>query len=50
MEENGLRRTKCNVFGDIFHQLFGIATVDELQQQLHMDEELRDKVANIVTW
>jgi hypothetical protein len=48
-EENGIRRMKRNVFGDIMHQLFGVATDEQLQQQLRVDEELRDKVADTLT-
>jgi hypothetical protein len=40
-EENSVRRTKRNVFGDIMHQLFGVATDEQLQQQLRVDEEMR---------
>jgi hypothetical protein len=32
-EENSVRRTKRNVFGDIMHQLFGVATDEQLQQE-----------------
>ena len=46
---NGLRRTKRNVFGDIMHQLFGVATDEQLQQQLRVDEELRGKVTDTLT-
>jgi membrane protein DedA with SNARE-associated domain len=48
IEENMLRRTKRNVFGDILHYLFGVATHEELQQHLRLDEELIDKVANML--
>jgi hypothetical protein len=48
-EENSVRRVKRNVFGDIMHQLFGVATDEQLQQQLKVDEELRDKVADTLT-
>jgi hypothetical protein len=46
VEENILTRTKRNVFGDIFHQLSYVATDGELHQQLHMDEEQRNKAAD----
>jgi hypothetical protein len=49
IEDNAVRRVKRNIFGDIFHQLFGVATDEELQQQLRVDEELRDKVASTLT-
>jgi hypothetical protein len=49
IEENTVRRVKRNVFGDVFHQLFGLATDEELQQQLRVDEDLRDKVASTLT-
>jgi hypothetical protein len=42
--------TKRNMFGDIPHQLFGVATDDELQQQFHVDKELRDKVVDTLIW
>jgi hypothetical protein len=48
-EENSVRRVKRNVFGDIMHQLFGVATDEQLQQQLKVDEELRDRVADTLT-
>ena len=48
-EENSVRRTKRNVFGDIMHQLFGVATDEQLQQQLRVDEEMRTKVADTLT-
>ncbi len=48
-EENSVRRTKRNVFGDIMHQLFGVATDEQLQQQLRVDEEMRSKVADTLT-
>jgi hypothetical protein len=48
-EENSIKRVKRNVFGDIMHQLFGVATDEQLQQQLRVDEELRDKVADTLT-
>jgi hypothetical protein len=48
-EENSVKRVKRNVFGDIMHLLFGVATNEQLQQQLRVDEELRDKVADTLT-
>jgi hypothetical protein len=48
-EENSVRRTKRNVFGDIMHQLFGVATDEQMQQQLRVDEEMRNKVADTIT-
>jgi hypothetical protein len=48
-EENSVRRTKRNVFGDIMHQLFGVATDEQMQQQLRVDEEMRNKVADTLT-
>jgi hypothetical protein len=48
-EGNSVRRTKRNVFGDIMHQLFGVATDEQLQQQLRVDEEMRSKVADTLT-
>jgi hypothetical protein len=49
IEENSVRRVKRNIFGEALHQLFGVATDEELQQQLRVDEELRDKVASTLT-
>jgi hypothetical protein len=49
VEENSVKRVKRNIFGDVLHQLFGVATDEELQQQLRVDEELRDKVASTLT-
>jgi hypothetical protein len=49
IEENSVRRVKRNIFGEALHQLFGVATDEELPQQLRMDEELRDKVASTFT-
>jgi hypothetical protein len=40
---------KRNVFGDIMHQLFGVATDEQLQQQLRVDEEMRSKVADTLS-
>ncbi len=40
IEENVVKRVKINIFGDVLHQLFGVATDEELQQQLRVDEEL----------
>jgi hypothetical protein len=48
-EGNALRRSKRNVCGDIMHQLFGVATYEQLQQQLRVDEEMRSKVADTLT-
>jgi hypothetical protein len=49
IEENDVKRVKRNIFGEALHQLFGVATDEELQQQLRVDEELRDKVASTLT-
>jgi hypothetical protein len=49
IEENHVKRVKRNIFGEALHQLFGVATDEELQQQLRVDEELRDKVASTLT-
>jgi hypothetical protein len=49
IEENSVKRVKRNIFGEALHQLFGVATDEELQQQLRVDEELRDKVASTLT-
>jgi hypothetical protein len=48
-EENIVKRVKRNVFGDIMHQLFGVATDEQMQQQLRVDEEVRSKVADTLT-
>jgi hypothetical protein len=49
IEENDVKRVKRNIFSEALHQLFGVATDEELQQQLRVDEELRDKVASTLT-
>ena len=49
VEENVVKRAKRNVFGEILHQLTGVATDAELQQQLRIDEELRDKMTAAMT-
>jgi hypothetical protein len=49
IEKNHVKRVKRNIFGEALHQLFGVATDEELQQQLRVDEELRDKVASTLT-
>jgi hypothetical protein len=43
---NRLRRTKKNILGNLVHVITGLATDDQLQQQLKIDEVIRDKVAN----
>jgi hypothetical protein len=48
-EQNGVRRVKRNIFGEILHQLTGVATDAELQQQLKVDEEIRDQLAVTLT-
>jgi hypothetical protein len=48
-EENSVKRVKRNIFGDIMHQLFGVATDEQMQQQLRVDEEMRSKVADTLT-
>ncbi len=48
-EGNAVTRVKRNIFGDIMHQLFGVATDEQLQQQLRVDEEMRSKVADTLT-
>jgi len=44
--DNYLRRSKRNILGDIVHVITGLATDEMLQQQLKIDEAIRDKVAN----
>jgi hypothetical protein len=48
-EGNSVKRVKRNVFGDIMHQLFGVATDEQMQQQLRVDEEMRSKVADTLS-
>jgi hypothetical protein len=48
-EGNAVTRVKRNVFGDIMHQLFGVATDEQLQQQLRVDGEMRSKVADTLS-
>jgi hypothetical protein len=46
--DNNLRRDrkKRNILGDIVHVMTGLATEDQLQQQLKIDKAIREKVAN----
>ena len=48
-EENGVRRVKRNVLGDLIHSLTGLATEDQLQQQSRIDTEIRDRVKDTLT-
>ena len=43
---NQVRRQKRNILGDLVHVVTGLATEDMLQQQLKIDEVIRDKVTN----
>jgi hypothetical protein len=43
------RRFKRNFLGDILHTLTGVATDDQLQAQLKLDQEIRQKVSHIMT-
>jgi hypothetical protein len=43
---NQVRRQKRNILGDLVHVITGLATDDMLQQQLKIDEVIRDKVTN----
>ena len=40
---------KRNFLGDMLHTLTGVATDDQLQAQLRLDEEIREKVLSILT-
>ena len=44
-----LRRVKRNFLGDLLHTLTGVATDDQLQAQLRLDEEIREKVLSVLT-
>jgi len=39
-------RKKRNILGDLVHMVTGLATDDQLQQQLRIDETIRDKVTS----
>ena len=43
------RRVKRNFLGDLLHTLTGVATDDQLQAQLRLDEEIREKVLSVLT-
>ena len=43
------KRVKRNFLGDMLHTLTGVATDDQLQAQLRLDEEIREKVLSILT-
>jgi hypothetical protein len=43
------KRVKRNFLGDILHTLTGVATDDQLQAQLKLDQEIRQKVSHIMT-
>ncbi len=46
---NAVRRTKRNIIGDFLHYVGGVATEDQLKQQLRIDNEIRDKITNALT-
>jgi hypothetical protein len=39
------RRQKRNILGDVLHAITGLATDEQLQQQLQLDKEIRDRVS-----
>ena len=43
-----LRRVKRNFLGDILHSLTGVATDEQLQQQIRLDEEIREQVVSLL--
>ena len=43
------QRVKRNFLGDLLHTLTGVATDDQLQAQLRLDEEIREKVLSVLT-
>ncbi len=46
---NDARRFKRNILGDLLHTLTGVATDEQLQEQLRMDKEIRAKVTSLMT-
>ncbi len=46
---NQLRRQKRNILGDALHFLTGVATDDELKEQVKRENELRDKITATLT-
>jgi hypothetical protein len=51
MRDNTRRtsRPKRNILGDVLHVLTGLATDDELQQQLQLDKDIRDRVTETLS-
>jgi hypothetical protein len=50
--DNGVsrgRRFKRNILGDFLHAVTGVATSEELQQQLKIDAEIRDKITSTLS-
>jgi len=43
-----LRQVKRNFLGDILHSLTGVATDEQLQQQMRLDEEIREQVVSLL--
>jgi hypothetical protein len=46
--EQEFRRYKRNVFGDIIHSLTGLATDEEVKEQIRLDKELKQQVLSIM--
>jgi hypothetical protein len=46
---NQHNRMKRNILGDLIHQITGLATDDELNKQMKIDEEIRDKITSTLT-
>ncbi len=50
VEENSLMGNKTECVWRHSPTAVGVATDDELQQQFHVDKELRDKVVDTLIW
>jgi hypothetical protein len=46
--EQELHRAKRNVLGDIIHTLTGLATDDEVKEQIRLDKELKQQVLSLM--
>ena len=47
--ENSIRRQKRNILGDFLHTLTGVATEEQLQAQVRLDGEIRDKIRDTLS-
>ena len=49
IRDNSHSRYKRNILGDFLHAVTGVATSDELQKQVKIDAEIRDKITATLT-